>query len=261
MTSHSLNTDFNFDGQWLFDTAADPTKQFTYLNDVDLFDQDIDGLGLDPHIEATCLNFPDLSAVKSSTPSNNHEPSAFTFSSASEYESLYAESASNYNPVDSPPSEYSAHSFAQEFLNKVDQDMHRLGIHSPDPNNGYMPSPGSDISSPGSLSLASFSPATFSRSSFSDYEPAAVGHARIRSSASDYYPEASRYTQSVISQGTVSLANVSAQLPGSAPSPTYNNQSLEQSDPKKKYHCNVCHRGKLFLSYLQYHTASDSLQL
>ncbi|TCD70667.1 hypothetical protein EIP91_002389 [Steccherinum ochraceum] len=233
-SQHSYSEYSKLDDAFSFETA-DFTKTFDLngspLDDLDDFDRDVD-LAIDPLLEVP-VNFNDLSFVRSDTPTRG-VPSTFTVSSASEsfQDSHYTESLYSF-AGGSPASQYTDHSLT---LDAVDEDMHRLGIHNPN-ETMYLTSSGSDTSSPGgmSLSMATFSPNPGypPRQAYSDYQPSHPGH--IRSSASEYHPHPSRYTQQFV-QATVTPSNVSA---GSqSPSPLQ-----EQADPKKKFLCTNCGRG------------------
>ncbi|KAH8100470.1 hypothetical protein BXZ70DRAFT_148403 [Cristinia sonorae] len=227
------------DDQFAFDLAEFTKQPFDFT--VDAFESDIDSLAFDPTFDSTAVNvgFADngdiISFLRSDTPTRG-VPSTITISSVSEsnYDSHYADSLSSYGPSASPSSQYSANSLAE-----IDMEMCRLGVDNSSAYGGVMASADSDTSSPGSVSLASFSPPpAYHRGSFSDYEPM-IPH-RLRGPASDY-PQVSRYTQSVM-QTTVVPANMTAQLPGVSQSPSPLHSGPEDNDPKKKYPCHLCHR-------------------
>lgn len=224
------------------DVIAPHPEQFETDLDISFaaFDQDVCNL------PATIVDNPDIFSLRSTTPTRGI-PSAFTASSesASVYDSVYGENLSSYSyNTHSPSSQYSASSYALT-SEEIDMDFTRLGLDLVPPTDSFvtMPSPGSDHSSPGSLTLSS--PAT--RGSFSDYEPS--NQIRVTSSSmSDYYPS-QRYPFGA-SPATISPANVSSQLPGAPQTPNMPRGPKSESgiscDPKRKYPCPSCPRGKFF---------------
>jgi transcription factor CRZ1 len=231
-----------------------------HIHTVEAFDNDLDTSlatwNIDAELQLVPTDNSDLfRRIRTETPTRGG-PSTILSESASGYDTGYADSA--YDPTYGSaygsaynPSEASALSA------ELDMNLQALGIHGRD-EHLYGSSPVSPT--PGvSLNPAAYSPASsYHRGSFSDYEPQT--HMRAPpSSASDYYPHSPmamgvKYSSSVV-QATVSPANVSSQLPSShsTPSPVIASQrSLKAEtlgkelikDPKRKYQCPTCPRGK-----------------
>lgn len=245
--------------------AQQQTQPFDYdlasctpSQDISEFESDLDALGpFDASIDAALPVF-DNSAVYSSlrgaTPTRG-VPSSFTLSSdsASAYDSGYNETESVYTTYSQSHSELSA------LYEQFTMNFQTLGVVDSDNSVYSAPSPISPHGSPNGMNVA-YSPSSFShRGSFSDYEPA-----RMRvppSSTSDYYPQVHvpvKYSSPVL-QATVSPANVSTQLPNvqgmqSAVVASQHHHEKQEHllrtgttrDPKRKYQCPNCPRGKRF---------------
>jgi hypothetical protein len=167
-------------------------------------------------------------------------PSTFTVSSESTYDSYSAASESLYNFPNSPYIAQSNYSFP------LDLELDFQSIHV-DSMSEYSSVSGSQPAVKSTSLDASFglmpispdpavSPRTgFERGSFSDYAPSS----RASNTASDYY---SRIAGSLVQSTTVSPASLVPKVPSVAtPSP---NDASEACDPKKKYKCSQCPRGK-----------------
>lgn len=228
-----------------------------HLHDVAAFDNDLD----------TSLATWDIAAELQLVPADNSDlfrrirtetptrggPSTITSESASGYDTGYAESA--YDPAygSTYDSTYNA-SEVSAISAELDMNLQALGLTNRD-DARYGSSPVSPNPNVG-LTASSYSPPSYHRGSFSDYEP--QSHMRApASSASDYYPSSLasmgvKYSTSVV-QATVSPANVSAQLPSVQSSPIVASQramkaesigrELSSKDPKRKYQCPTCPRG------------------
>lgn len=186
-------------------------------------------------------------------------PSTFTVSSesVSGYDSNYAESESYYsfNPHTQSPTGYATGAASTfTFPQELDMDFQRLGIPTKD-DARYLPASPSVRSSPGTVpTIAHYSPQTdFSspRGSFSDYEPAQPQQVHIGSASSDYYPQVqlNKYP-AAINQSTVTPSTVSPQIPSVPSIPSMNSHRPIKADamlddPKRKYQCPSCPRGKL----------------
>ena len=229
-------------GQSPTDVLAPHPEQFDAELDSSLAAFDADVLSL-PH------NFLDptvdlFSQWRSDTPTRG-VPSTFTVSSESTYDSGYSDALSSYHSSNSPSSAYDP---------ELDAEMQRL-LTTNFPDNGsvygsdYQPrSSHASVSIPtmGVFGNTSVPASAFPRGSSSDYEP--VTHHRVPTSASsDYYP------QSYPVQATVSPATVSTSLSVPSQASSLGTSSLKAdtaSDPKKKYACPNCSRGKHHFSCL-----------
>lgn len=224
------------------------------IHDVEAFESDLDtslatwDIGAELQLVPTD-NSDLFRRIRTETPTRGG-PSTIHSESASGYDTGYAESA--YDPTygSTYGSTYNA-SEVSAISAGLDMNLQALGLTSRD-DVRYGSSPVSPNPSVG-ISAASYSPPTYQRGSFSDYEPQT--HMRApASSVSDYYPSITgvgvKYPTSVV-QATVSPANVSAQLPSvrSTPSPIVASQRAlhsdsikESKDPKRKYQCPTCPR-------------------
>lgn len=230
----------------------------SHIPSVEAFDNDLDSslAAWDVGAELQLVNTDNsdlFRRIRTETPTRGG-PSTIHSESASGYDTGYADSA--YDPAYGSaygsaynPSEASALSA------ELDMNLQALGITARDDHYGSSPvSPNPNIG----MNRPNYSPPTYHRGSFSDYEPQT--HMRApASSASDYYPHSPltgmgvKYSSSVV-QATVSPANVSAQLPSmqSTPSPIVSSQRALKSevvkesikDPKRKYQCPSCPRGQ-----------------
>ena len=240
----------------------------------DQFELELDNslAAFDAELSLLPIDTADFSFYRSATPTFG-PPSTFTVSteSVSAYDSAYndnhsSRSESYYNfSGQSPSSNYpsSVYSLTQE---QLDMEFQRMAMPTHDDPNSFGALPGSPSirSSPSSVpNISQYSPAYSSpRGSFSDYEPAQPQQVRLGSSAaSDYYPSAqvqlNKYTGRVMQSQAPqarSTASVSPQLSAamshpsavSHPSLTAQRAKIERmhDDPKRKYQCPTCPRGK-----------------
>ena len=228
------------------------------IHAVEAFDNDLDTslASFDLDLQLVSTDNSDLfRRIRTETPTYGG-PSTIHSESASGYDTGYAESTyeptygSAYGSVYNA-SEVSALSAAAG----LDMNLQALGLSGRDDR--YGSSPVSPNPSVGLSGASSYSPPSYHRGSFSDYEPQT--HMRAPTGpASDYYPSnlagmGVKYSTSVV-QATVSPANVSAQLPSmhSTPSPIVASQRVLKSenvgkellkDSKRKYQCPTCPRG------------------
>lgn len=271
-----------YDYSQLFDNAA-PTKQPHQQQPLDFDFQPFVGAadGYNPHIHTveafdndldTSLATWNIDAELALVPTDNSDlfrrirtgtprggPSTIHSESASGYDTNYAESA--YDPAyGSTYGSVYNHSEVSALSGDLDMKLQAFGFKD---EHAYSPvSPNPSVS----LNHSAYSPPSYHRGSFSDYEPQS-GMRAPASSASDYYPHSPlatmgvKYPSSVVVQATVSPANVSAQLPSqSTPSPIVAsqrivkqesmNKEINSKDPKRKYQCPTCPRGNCFLLML-----------
>ncbi len=190
--------------------------------------------------------------VRTGTPTRG-VPSTFTVSSESAYDSVYNENESvyTYNSASDLSALYEPFSTMNfQPLAVVDSDY---SAASPISSHG---SPNSSLG----MNLNAYSPTSYShRGSYSDYDSSP--HIRVPpSSASDYYSQITvpvKFSSSM--QATVSPANVSAQLPSFPTTVVASQREVKQDigrttstkDPKRKYQCPNCPRGKyLVIGYI-----------
>ena len=163
-----------------------------------------------------------------------------TVSSESAYDAVSTRSESLYSP---PTSSYS--SYSSTFPSDLDMEFQRIrvgdvsdysaqqGITTVDPNS-FGPLPPTPPRSPPVHNAKPYDKPYQTRTSYSDYTPA-----RRSSISSDYY--AFGYNQA-IAQSTVSPSHISAQLPVVS---SLSQVGQRDADPRRKYKCTTCPRGKL----------------
>ncbi|EKM60828.1 uncharacterized protein PHACADRAFT_246999 [Phanerochaete carnosa HHB-10118-sp] len=223
-----------------------------HIHTVEAFDNDLDTSlatwNIDAELSLVPTDNSDLfRRIRTGTPRGG--PSTIHSESASGYDTNYAESS--YDPAygSTYDSVYNQ-SEVSALSGDLDMKLQAFGLRDERAYGSSPISPNSSVS----LNQAAYSPPSYHRGSFSDYEPQ-TGMRAPASSASDYYPHSMgvKYPSSVVVQATVSPANVSAQLPShSTPSPVVASQRLvkqesmskdmNSKDPKRKYQCPTCPR-------------------
>lgn len=225
-----------------------------HIHTVEAFDNDLDTSlatwNIDTELALPTDNSDLFRRIRTETPRGG--PSTIHSESASGYDTNYTESV--YDPAyGSTYGSVYNHSEVSALSGDLDMKLQAFGLRD-DHSYGSSPvSPNSSVS----LNQSTYSPPSYHRGSFSDYEPQ-TGMRAPASSASDYYPHSPlatmgvKYSSNVVVQATVSPANVSSQLPShSTPSPIVASQRLVKQenvsrelskDPKRKYQCPTCPR-------------------
>ena len=194
--------------------------------------------------------------LRSDTPTCG-PPSTLTASSESAYDSLSSHSDSFYNYPHSSytPSDYS-------FPLDLDMDFQRISVadYAAAAAAAVNPTPSNPVIMPATVDPATFGtlPPTpphspringtkpfENRSSFSDYGPSSSTRIAI-SSPSDYYSQlsynAEAMVQATVAPSRISASQLSVMPPVPLPRPT--NDDTYKGDPRKKYQCTICPRGK-----------------